>query len=56
MLILPYLVKSVRAKQMSYDVTYLWSLKNDTNALIYEIETFADMEKKRIVTKGERLK
>ena len=50
------LSKSEKDRYCVCDITYLWSLKNDTNALIYEIETFADMEKKRIVTKGERLK
>ena len=28
-----------RQKQMSYDITYRWNLKYDTNDLIYKIET-----------------
>ena len=32
----------------------MWNLKNDTNELIYEIETFTDLENKFMVTKGER--
>ena len=31
--------KSEREKQMSYDITYTWNLKYDTNQLIYETET-----------------
>ena len=31
--------KSEREKQMSYDITYMWNLKYDTNELIYETET-----------------
>ena len=30
--------KSNREKQISYDITYIWNLKNDTNELIYETE------------------
>ena len=31
--------KSDRERQMSYDITYMWNVKYDTNELIYEIET-----------------
>ena len=31
--------KSDRERQISYDVTYMWNLKYDTNELIYKIET-----------------
>ena len=31
--------KSVRERQISYDITYMWDLKNDTNELIYKTET-----------------
>ena len=31
--------KSDRERQISYDITYMWNLKNDTNELIYKIET-----------------
>ena len=30
--------KPNRVRQISYDITYMWKLKNDTNELIYEIE------------------
>ena len=30
--------KSDRQRQISYDITYLWNLKNDTNELIYKRE------------------
>ena len=31
--------KSEREKQISYDITYMWNLKYDTNEHIYETET-----------------
>ena len=32
--------KSDRERQISHDITYMWNLKkNDTNELIYKIET-----------------
>ena len=37
-----YLIKQShkeRERQIPYDVTYMWTLKYDTNELIYEIET-----------------
>ena len=30
--------KSDRERQTSYDITYMWNLKNDTNELIYKTE------------------
>ena len=31
--------KSDRERQIPYDITYMWSLKYDTNQLIYKTET-----------------
>ena len=31
--------KSERERQIPYDITYMWNLKYDTNALIYKTET-----------------
>ena len=31
--------KSDRERQISYDITYMWNLKCDTNELIYKTET-----------------
>ena len=31
--------KSERERQISYDITYMWNLKYDTDELIYETET-----------------
>ena len=31
--------KSERERQMSYDITYMWNLKTDTNELIYKTDT-----------------
>ena len=31
--------KPDRERQMSYDITHMWNLKNDTDELIYETET-----------------
>ena len=30
--------KPDRERQISYDITYMWNLKNDTNELIYQTE------------------
>ena len=30
--------KSERERQISYDITYMWNLKYDTNDLIYKTE------------------
>ena len=32
-------------RQISYDITYMWNLKNDTNELIYKIETDSQTSK-----------
>ena len=32
-------VKSDRERQIPYDITYIWSLKYDTNEDIYKTET-----------------
>ena len=40
---------------MSYDITYMWNLKNDTNELIYKTENrLINIENKLMVIKGER--
>ena len=31
--------KSERERQITYDITYMWNLKYDTNEPIYETET-----------------
>ena len=31
--------KSERERQISYDITYMWNLKSDTNELTYKRET-----------------
>ena len=35
------ILSQVRKRQISYDITYRWNLKNDTNELIYKTETDA---------------
>ena len=32
-------VSQKKKEQISYDITYMWSLKDDTNELIYKIES-----------------
>ena len=46
--------KSYRESQMSYDLNYLWNIKNDTNELIYKREIDLQNRKKKQETKGER--
>ena len=31
--------KSDRERQISYEITYMWNLKHDTNKLIYETDS-----------------
>ena len=38
--------------ERSFDITYMWDLKYDTNELIYEIDS--DAENKLTVPKGEK--
>ena len=33
------ILREVRQRQISYAITYMWNLKNDTNELTYKIET-----------------
>ena len=35
-----------KQRQISYDITYKWNLKNNTNELIYKRETDSKTEKK----------
>ena len=43
-------MESDRERQISYDITYMWNLKNNTNELIYKTETDSQIQ----VTGGER--
>ena len=46
--------KSDRERQISYDITHMWNLKNDTNELTYNTETrLEDFKNKLMVTKRE---
>ena len=47
--------KSDRERQISYAITYMWNLKNDTNELIYKTERLTDIENKLMVTEGEEV-
>ena len=42
--------KSERERQIPHDVTYMWSLKYDTNEPMYETET---LRENRLISKGE---
>ena len=41
-----------QTKTISYDITYMWNLKYDTNELTYETEIDSDVEN-RLVAKGK---
>ena len=43
--------KSDRKRQISYNLTYMWNLKYDTNELIYETETDTGIENRLVVAK-----
>ena len=53
---LSFKVKPNIERQISYDITYMWNLKNDTNELIYKTETDAQTQKTnlRLPKKQER--
>ena len=38
-------MKSDSERQISYDITYMWNLKYDTNELIYKTEIDSQTEK-----------
>jgi len=53
------ILSEVSQRQISYDIVYMWNLKkrknNDTDEIIYKIETKSQTLKKKImVTKEER--
>ena len=48
-----HISKSDRERQISYDITYMWNLKYDTNELIYKTETDSQIQKSNMATKGE---
>ena len=33
------ILSELRERQVPYDITYMWNLKNDTNELIYRTES-----------------
>ena len=45
------ILNDVSQRQILYDITYMWNLKNNTSELIYKRET--DVENNLMVTKGE---
>ena len=45
--------KSYRESQMSYDLNYMWNLKNDTNELIYKREIDLQNRKKNRKPRGK---
>ena len=40
--------KSERERQISYDITYMWNIKYDTNELIYEPQTDSQTQKPKL--------
>ena len=49
------IIKEVRQRQISYNITYKWNLKKDTNELIYKIERNSQaLNNKFMVTRGNR--
>ena len=39
------ILSEVRERQISYDITFMWNLKNYTNELIYKTETDSQTQK-----------
>ena len=40
--------KSYKERQISYDINYMWNLKDDTNELIYKAEIEAKTQKTKL--------
>ena len=40
-------------RQILYDITYMWNLKNNTNDYICKTNRLTDKENKPVVSKGE---
>ena len=40
--------KSDSKRQVSYDITYMWNLKNNTNELVCKTETYSQTKKTNI--------
>ena len=45
--------KSDRERQISYDITYMWYLKNNTNEYIYKTETDSQTQETYGYQKGK---
>ena len=41
-------MNSDRERRISYDITYMWNPKNDTNDLIYKTETDSQTSKRNL--------
>ena len=49
-------VSQTEKRQISYDITYMWNLKNDTNEPIYKTETDSQTQKTNLwLPKGKRV-
>ena len=46
------ILSELSQRQISYDITYMWNLKNDTNELVYQTERFTDF--KLMIPKDKR--
>ena len=47
------IAKDGSQRQILYNITYMWNLKNNTNESIYKTEIDSNLEIKFMVTKGE---
>ena len=48
------MLSEVKERLISYDITYVWNIKNNTNGCTYKTNRFTDRENKLVDTKGER--
>ena len=47
------MLSEIRQKDILYDITHIWNLKNNTNECICK-NRLTDIKNKLVVTKGER--
>ena len=48
-------MKSVRERQISHDITYMWNLNYGINEPTNETNRITDIESRLVVVKGQRL-
>ena len=46
-------LSEIRERQILYDITYMWNVKNNTNGFMYKTEVELQTKNKLMVTEGK---